>query len=54
MFELQLRQSGFLLVDGSQPAPVEAEVSDASTVVEERASLAEPQALHPYPAAAAD
>jgi heavy metal translocating P-type ATPase len=54
LFELQLRQSGFLLVNGSQPAPVEGEGSVAASLVEASSALAEPQALHPYPAAAAD
>ncbi len=54
LFELQLRQSGFLLVDGSQRAPVEGEGIAASAFVEARATAVESEALHPYRVAAAD
>jgi len=42
LFELQLRQSGFLLVDGSKPAPVEVNGSADLEPVEARASAGEP------------
>ena len=42
LFELQLRQSGFLLVDGSKPAPVEVNGSADLGPVEARASAGEP------------
>jgi Cu2+-exporting ATPase len=54
LFELQLRQSGFLLVDGSQPAPVEAEENAAFELAEAGKVLAEDEALPAYRAAAAD
>jgi Cu2+-exporting ATPase len=54
LFELQLRQSGFLLVDGSQPAPVEAEKSAAFELADAGKVLAEGEALPVYRAAAAD
>jgi P-type E1-E2 ATPase len=41
LFELQLRQSGFLLVDGSQPAPAEAEDSAAFEPASYRAAAAD-------------
>jgi len=54
MFELQLRQSGFLLIDGSQPGPVEAEESAAFELAEAGKVSAEGEALPAYRAAAAD
>src|SRR5258708_25080535 len=46
LFELQLRQSGFLLVDGSKPAPVEVNGSADLGPVEARASLGEAESVH--------
>ena len=54
MFEMQLRESGFLLVDGSQPAPAEIEGSADPAPVEGLAALGEAESVHPYRAAAAD
>jgi Cu2+-exporting ATPase len=54
LFELQLMQSGFLLVDGSQPTPVGGEGTADLGLAEARAALSEAEALHPYRAAAAD
>ncbi|HEX4617304.1 MAG TPA: heavy metal translocating P-type ATPase, partial [Stellaceae bacterium] len=54
LFELQLRQSGFLLVDGSQPAPVEAEKSAVFELADAGKVLAEDEAPPAYRAAAAD
>ena len=55
LFELQLRQSGFLLVDGSQLAPAEAENSAAAfQPADAGVAMAEVDALPPYRAAAAD
>ena len=54
LFELQLRQSGFLLVDGAQPAPAEVEGSAHSALVEAAAAFGDTLALGPYRAAAAD
>jgi heavy metal translocating P-type ATPase len=52
MFEMQLRESGFLLVDGSQPAPAEIEGSADPASAEALAALGETESLHPYQAAA--
>jgi heavy metal translocating P-type ATPase len=49
LFELQLRRSGFLLADGSQPAPVKAE-GDADRGL---AALGDVEPLQPYLAAVA-
>jgi Cu2+-exporting ATPase len=54
MFEMQLRESGFLLVDGSQPAPTEIEDSADPGPAEALAALGEAESVHPYRAAAAD
>jgi heavy metal translocating P-type ATPase len=54
MFEMQLRESGFLLVDGSQPAPTEIEGSAVPAPAEALAALGEAESVHPYRAAAAD
>jgi Cu2+-exporting ATPase len=55
LFELQLRQSGFLLVDGSQLAPAEAENGAAAfQPADAGIAMAEVDALPPYRAAAAD
>jgi Cu2+-exporting ATPase len=54
MFEMQLRESGFLLVDGSQPAPTEIEGNADPAPAEALAALGEAESLHPYRAAAAD
>jgi Cu2+-exporting ATPase len=54
LFELQLRQSGFLLVDGSQPAPAGVEGSAGSAPVEELAVSSEVETLPAACAAAAD
>ena len=56
LFELQLRQSGFLLVDGLQLAPAEIESSCDPAPVEQLAALGDGEARHPYltVAAAAD
>jgi hypothetical protein len=53
LFELQLRQSGFLLVDGSQLAPAEIENSCDPAPAEELAALGDAEARHPYRAVAA-
>jgi heavy metal translocating P-type ATPase len=53
LFELQLRQSGFLLVDGSQPAPVEVNSSTDPGPVEARASSGEAAAPDSHRAAEA-
>jgi P-type E1-E2 ATPase len=45
LFELQLRQNGFLLVDGSQPAPAEAEDSAAFEPADAGRALAEAEPL---------
>ena len=54
MFELQLRQSGFLLVDGSQPAPVEGVNGNAFPLADAGLGVAEIEGLSSYRAAAAD
>ncbi len=54
MFEMQLRESGFLLVDGSQPAPTEIEGNADPGPAEALAALGEAESVHPYRAAAAD
>jgi P-type E1-E2 ATPase len=54
MFEMQLRESGFLLIDGSQPAPTEIEDSADRAPAEALAALGEAESVHPYRAAAAD
>ena len=54
LFELQLRQSGFLLVDGSQPAPVEAVNGTAFPLADAGLAVAEIEAPFSYRAAAAD
>jgi Cu2+-exporting ATPase len=54
MFEMQLRESGFLLVDGSQPAPTELEGNADPGPAEALAALGEAESVHPYRAAAAD
>ena len=54
LFELQLMQSGFLLVDGSQPAPVGGEGTAGLGLAEAPAALSEAEARHRYRAAAAD
>jgi P-type E1-E2 ATPase len=53
LFELQLRQSGFLLVDGSQPAPVEVNGA-AFPLADAGLAVAEIEAPSSYRAAAAD
>jgi Cu2+-exporting ATPase len=54
MFEMQLRESGFLLVDGSQPAPTEIEGSADPAPAEALAALGEAESVYPNRAAAAD
>jgi Cu2+-exporting ATPase len=54
MFEMQLRESGFLLVDGSQPAPTEIEGSADPAPAEALAALGEAESIYPNRAAAAD
>ena len=54
LFELQLMQSGFLLVDGSQPTPVGGEGAADLGLAEAPAALSEAEARHRYRAAAAD
>jgi len=54
MFEMQLRESGFLLIDGSQPAPTEIEDSADRAPAASLAALGEAESVHPYRAAAAD
>src|SRR3984893_9591615 len=53
LFELQLRQSGFLLVDGLQLAPAEIESSCDPAPAEKFAALGDAEARHPYRAVAA-
>jgi len=53
MFELQLRQSGFLLVDGSQLAPAEIGSSEDPAPAEVLAALSDTEAGHGYRAVAA-
>jgi Cu2+-exporting ATPase len=53
LFELQLRQSGFLLVDGSQLAPAEIGSSEDPAPAEVLAALGDAEAEHPYRAVAA-
>src|SRR6202048_3891960 len=53
LFELQLRQSGFLLVDGLQLAPAEIESSCDPAPVKQLAALGDGEARHPYRAVAA-
>jgi Cu2+-exporting ATPase len=54
MFEMQLRESGFLLIDGSQPAPTEIEDSADRAPAEALAALGEAESVHQYRAVAAD
>jgi Cu2+-exporting ATPase len=54
MFEMQLRESGFLLVDGSQPAPTEIDGSADPAPAEALAALGEAESVYPNRAAAAD
>jgi heavy metal translocating P-type ATPase len=54
LFELQLRESGFLLVDGSQPAPAEGKGGVDPAPAEALTARGEAESPHPYPAAAAD
>jgi heavy metal translocating P-type ATPase len=54
MFEMQLRESGFLLDDGSQPAPTEIKGNADPAPAEALAALGEAESVHPYRAAAAD
>ena len=53
LFELQLRQSGFVLVDGSQLAPADIGSSEDSAPAEVLAALGEAGAEHPFRAVAA-
>jgi Cu2+-exporting ATPase len=53
LFELQLRQSGFLLVDGSQLAPAELESSGDPAPAQVLAALGDAEAKHHYRAVAA-
>jgi hypothetical protein len=53
LFELQLRQSGFLLVDGAQPAPANGMRSADPAPTETLATPVRVGALRPYREAAA-
>jgi len=52
-FEMQLRQSGFVLVDGSRPAATEREGGADPLTAEALSGLGDAEALYTYPAAAA-
>src|SRR5207302_5091662 len=53
LFEMQLRQSGFLLVDGSQPTPVKTDGAFAGMPAENLAALSKIESMPPYQATAA-